>query len=308
MNGIFFEFQKADDEQRIVSGYASTEAVDMAGEIVSKQAIAEALNDFMKFGNVREMHVNSAAGVVEKAVVDEKGLYITAKVVDDSAWSKVKAGVYKGFSIGGRVLSKVGNTITKLLLTEISLVDRPCNPEAVFDLYKMADSDMNEALIKQICSSVVEEALEKLEKDSNKNSTTEIETTNEETQMENSAKTEDLVKAADTSKLDELSAKLEKALDATSKILDQSNSLIKQNEELKQRITQLEQQPADAKIAISSIGTSITKAQDSGIGIDIKAEYDKLEEQIKNETNDFEKGVLAIKQVHLLEPTPAFFR
>lgn len=136
---IFAEIRKIDEDQRMVYGYASTDALDHQGERVAKEAIANALPDYMKFGNIREMHGNSAAGVTESATVDDKGLYIAAKIVDDNAWKKVKEKVYKGFSIGGKKLSKVKDTITKLNLTEISLVDRPANPEAVFDLYKADD-------------------------------------------------------------------------------------------------------------------------------------------------------------------------
>jgi hypothetical protein len=75
----------------------------------------------------------------KEADVDHKGLHIAAKVVDDEAWEKVKEGVYKGFSIGGRVTQRdPGNRkiITGLELSEISLVDRPANPDAIIDLYK----------------------------------------------------------------------------------------------------------------------------------------------------------------------------
>src|SRR6476646_8200645 len=36
----------------------------------------------------------------------DKGLYLAAKIVDDEAWEKVVQGVYKGFSIGGRVTAR----------------------------------------------------------------------------------------------------------------------------------------------------------------------------------------------------------
>jgi hypothetical protein len=92
----------------------------------------------MKFANVREMHQPSAVGKTLSASIDtaKKALYITAKVVDPIAWEKVKEGVYNGFSIGGRVLKRIGNVIHELSLSEISLVDRPANPDAVFALYK----------------------------------------------------------------------------------------------------------------------------------------------------------------------------
>jgi phage head maturation protease len=146
---VFAEIAKYDEEQRLVYGYASTEALDGQGERVAKAAIEEALPDYLKYGNIREMHSNSAVGVTEEASIDEKGLYVVAKVVDDTAWKKVKEGVYKGFSIGGKKVSKVQDTITKMKLTEISLVDRPANPEAVFDVFKAEDIEV-EAEAQQI--------------------------------------------------------------------------------------------------------------------------------------------------------------
>ncbi len=135
---IFIPFEKKDNDERVVEGYASTEALDSQGEIVKADALEEALPDYMKFGNIREMHQMSAVGKTISAKVDskKKGLYISGKVVDDNAWKKVKEGVYNGFSIGGRVLKRIGNTIHSLSLSEISLVDRPANPEAVFSLVK----------------------------------------------------------------------------------------------------------------------------------------------------------------------------
>ncbi len=100
-----------------------------------------ALGDYMKFANIREMHQLSAVGVAKEAGIDDKGLYIGAKIVDDQAWLKVIEGVYKGYSIGGRVTQRDPadyKTITGLVLNEISLVDRPANPEAVFDYWKAA--------------------------------------------------------------------------------------------------------------------------------------------------------------------------
>src|SRR5579859_3131530 len=93
---------KLDAEERMVLGYASTEALDEQGEIVRHDALAAALDDYMKFANIREMHQPSAVGVAEEAALDDKGLYVAARVVDERAWEKVAAGVYKGFSIGGK--------------------------------------------------------------------------------------------------------------------------------------------------------------------------------------------------------------
>lgn len=138
---LYGSIQKVDREQRIVSGYASTEATDAHGETVLKSAIEAALDDYLEFANIREMHQLSAVGTAKEASVDDKGLYLAAKIVDDTAWGKVTSGVYKGFSIGGKVLARDKDdkkVITEILLTEISLVDRPSNPEARFDVWKAA--------------------------------------------------------------------------------------------------------------------------------------------------------------------------
>lgn len=145
---IFVPIAKVDDEERMVYGYATTEALDSQGEVVKLDAVKNALDDYMKFANVREMHQPSAVGVCKMAKVDGKGLYVGVKVVDDAAWKKVKEEVYKGFSIGGSVIKKVDNAIEKMRLTEISLVDRPCNPETMIELWKM---DAPETLQKGMC-------------------------------------------------------------------------------------------------------------------------------------------------------------
>jgi phage head maturation protease len=140
---IYLPIAKIDAAQRMVFGYASTEARDDQGEIVKREALDGALGDYMKFANIREMHQLSAVGKAKEAAVDDKGLYVAAKVVDDRAWDKVVERVYQGFSIGGKVTARDPadyKTITGLRLDEISLVDRPANPEAVFDCWKRSTS------------------------------------------------------------------------------------------------------------------------------------------------------------------------
>jgi len=133
---FYCDITKVNDEERIVEGYASTEAMDVQGEVVKLEAIEEALPEYMRFANIREMHQPSAIGKAVSAEINDKGLYLSVNVVDDQAWEKVKKGVYNGFSIGGKSIAKSGGIISKLRLTEISLVDRPANPEAVFNLWK----------------------------------------------------------------------------------------------------------------------------------------------------------------------------
>ena len=137
--GSIEKVYKGADGFPIVCGYASTEALDSQGEIVKREAIEGALADYMVAANVREMHQPSAVGKCIEARLDEKGLYIEAKIVDPVAALKVEESVYTGFSIGGRSMKKSANVISALRLTEISLVDRPANPEAVFTMFKADD-------------------------------------------------------------------------------------------------------------------------------------------------------------------------
>jgi HK97 family phage prohead protease len=142
---LFIPFAKLDPAKRMVYGFASTDAKDSQGEIVEASAMRDALVSYMDFPVVKEMHrMETAVGVTKSAESmakdDHDGVYVGVKVVDDSAWQKVVEGVYRGFSIGGKVKAKAGDRITKLELREISLVDRPANPDALFDVVKIADA------------------------------------------------------------------------------------------------------------------------------------------------------------------------
>ncbi|VTY10144.1 Caudovirus prohead protease [Neisseria subflava] len=142
------KMEAQDDGTVKVWGYASSEAVDSDGEIIVAEAMKAAIPDYMKFGAVREMHGSNAAGTaIEINVEDDGRTFFGAHIVDPVAVTKVKTGVYKGFSIGGSVTARDElnkSQITGLKLTEISLVDRPANPDAVFTCYK-ADKPKDEA-------------------------------------------------------------------------------------------------------------------------------------------------------------------
>jgi hypothetical protein len=145
----FEKVEKQDDGTMFVSGVASSEAVDADGETITTEAMKAALPDYMKFGAVREMHQPIAAGTALKCEVGEDGrTNIEAKIVDPTTVMKIEEDVLKGFSVGGRVTSRDPlnkNTITGIKLTEISVVDRPANPEAVFKLGKVEGADEPEA-------------------------------------------------------------------------------------------------------------------------------------------------------------------
>src|SRR5580704_17323188 len=140
--GAIQKVEPQDDGTVRVYGIATSEALDEQGEIVRADAIRAAIPDYMRFPALREMHQLSAAGTTLEAEVCEDGTTrIVAHVVDPIAVAKVRNQVYRGFSIGGRVTRREAgnpNTVTGLVLNEISLVDRPANPEAIFDCWKAA--------------------------------------------------------------------------------------------------------------------------------------------------------------------------
>ena len=138
--GNISKVNENDDGTLTVSGIASSESIDSDGEIILAAAIKNSIGDYMRFGALREMHQNIAAGTTLSMKVSDDGkTEIEALVVDPVSVKKVLAGVLKGFSIGGKVTKRSGqnrNIIEALKLTEVSLVDRPANPDAMITLYK----------------------------------------------------------------------------------------------------------------------------------------------------------------------------
>ena len=141
--GAIQKVEPLDDGTVRVHGIATSEAVDDQGEVVQADAMRAAIPEYMRFPALREMHQLSAAGTTLEAEVGDDGVTrIVAHVVDPVSVAKVRNQVYRGFSIGGRVTKRAAGdpkTITGLVLNEISLVDRPANPEAVFDCWKAAE-------------------------------------------------------------------------------------------------------------------------------------------------------------------------
>lgn len=93
---------KINEEQRLVYGRATKEAVDRSGEIMdyetSKENFIEWSNDFAErtngksYGAVREQHdAKKAVGKIAQPlsfVDEEKAIDVCVKVVDDEAWEK----------------------------------------------------------------------------------------------------------------------------------------------------------------------------------------------------------------------------
>lgn len=159
------DFNLVDEDERIVEGYITDDSIDIDGHIIDKDGFKSALEDYLSWGNIRDQHGLPVGKVIGMADWNR----ISVKIVDDSVWKKIKAGLYKGFSIGIRVLgievedvakyadssfaglpqlvvkaireSGVIIRITKMVLAEVSIVDRPANPRALVTSIKNMKSD-----------------------------------------------------------------------------------------------------------------------------------------------------------------------
>jgi hypothetical protein len=165
----FFEIVKADrndDGTLMVYGKATDDSLDIDQQICDPTWLDDAMPEWFKSGgNIREQHSNIAAGVAKEYEKKKDGHYIHALVVDPVSVKKVDTGVLKGFSIGiknPRVVrdQKAANgRIIAGKIVEVSLVDRPANPNCQLVLAKSAEGQSN--LFK------VEELIEKEEKKPN---------------------------------------------------------------------------------------------------------------------------------------------
>lgn len=146
-----FTISKVDAEGRFIEGYASVETLDSQDEIISKEALAEALDSYMANPIIRYMHQPQPIGKAVEARVDSKGLWIKAYIskntkIAKEAWGLIEEGILKSFSIGGKLvkfvdyydklMNKNVRKITKMALKEISVVDIPANPESFFSVAK----------------------------------------------------------------------------------------------------------------------------------------------------------------------------
>lgn len=144
---------KIDEEQRIVTGIATTESLDSQGDIVDYEASKKAFSDWP--GNIREMHNPIAVGKGIDIQFDDatKSVIVSGKISESSdgenAWKKVKEGILTGFSIGGKIFQVTkdkavegANRITDYALSELSLVDNPANPDAQLIMVKSVDGNL----------------------------------------------------------------------------------------------------------------------------------------------------------------------
>lgn len=157
--------EKQDDGTLLVYGKATDDALDIDNQICDAAWLEKAMPEWFKSGgNIREQHSNIAAGVAKELDSKADGHYISALVVDPTSIKKVEAGVLKGFSIGIRAPRIVRDTkaangrIIDGTIVEVSLVDRPANPNAKLMLAKSQGTEVIqvEEMIEKEVETVIE--------------------------------------------------------------------------------------------------------------------------------------------------------
>ena len=142
------KYDENEDGTLMVYGNATDDSLDLDQQICDPAWLEKAMPDwFTSGGNIREMHGPNAAGVA-KEYENKNGKHIIGvHVVDPLAVKKVKTQVYRGFSVGikaPRVVrdNKAANgRIIDGSIIEVSLVDRPANPNAKLILAKSVDGE-----------------------------------------------------------------------------------------------------------------------------------------------------------------------
>jgi len=173
------EFTILKSDNLVIGGYASIEIVDKQNDLITLEALEEAVIKYMKeekYRNVMSNHSNVQVGevvekyrdnngVVHKTGVDDVGFYVVIKLRDDIEKAKeisrgIRKGTLRSFSIGGQAISKKQrksdnygeyNEIDKLELHEVTICEKGINPEAKFDILKMEEEkEMSEKLEKAL--------------------------------------------------------------------------------------------------------------------------------------------------------------
>lgn len=147
---VFLQITKVDEAKRLVYARVTDETIDKADEIfdydTSKPHFEAWSADVQKasggksHGNVRSMHGKVAAGTIKSIGFDDahKAIDAVISVSDDNEWRKCLDGTHTGVSIGGSYVKKWPDEVVKTATRytakpiELSLVDRPCNPNSLF--------------------------------------------------------------------------------------------------------------------------------------------------------------------------------
>jgi len=158
--------EKQDDGSLLVYGKATDDSLDIDQQICDDVWLSSAMPEWFKSGgNIREQHSSIAAGVAKEYETKADGHYISVLVVDPISVKKVESGVLKGFSIGiksPRVVrdQKAANgRIIDGQIVEISLVDRPANPNAKLMLAKSVEGETSLVKVEEFTTTTKDKSM-----------------------------------------------------------------------------------------------------------------------------------------------------
>ncbi len=171
------------DNDLVIAGYASVEMVDKQGDLITRGALKNAFNGFMKadgYRNVQLAHSNiqvgevipaytDSDGRVWKSGVDDAGMFVVIQLRDDiekarEVANEIRKGALRGFSIGGQAFKRMRKSdqqhgdyteISKLELHEVTICEKGINPEATFRILK-EDTTMSDENVLGDLSSVLD--------------------------------------------------------------------------------------------------------------------------------------------------------
>lgn len=175
-----------------IEGYASTNDIDRAGDVVSASVWEKGLQNYLKNPIILAQHdYDDPIGRMVEHKVDNTGLWIKARIsAAAEIFNLVKDGVLTAFSIGFRILDAEYNSVAEVFLikevelVEISVVSVPCNQNTLFSLAKAFDNaeDYTEFKKQFAKSSNPAKGLEAPKKANSKSSLKELDMTPEELQ------------------------------------------------------------------------------------------------------------------------------
>ena len=118
------DFTILKSDELVIGGYASIEMVDKQNDLITLNALDEAVKKYMgeqKYRNVMSNHSNVQVGevvekyrdkngIIHKTGVDDVGFYVVIKMRDDIEKAKeisrgIRKGTLRSFSIGGQAIS-----------------------------------------------------------------------------------------------------------------------------------------------------------------------------------------------------------
>jgi HK97 family phage prohead protease/HK97 family phage major capsid protein len=127
-----------------IEGYASTNDIDRAGDVVSSSVWEGGMKNYLKNPIILANHdYDDPIGRMVDYKIDSKGLWVKARIsAAAEIFNLVKDKVVTAFSIGFKIVDAEYNSAAEVFLIkdieliEISVVSVPCNQNTLFDLSK----------------------------------------------------------------------------------------------------------------------------------------------------------------------------